>query len=69
MNDLLKAYRYYRKNHAFLWEKFIAHTLVGDDSGFQLLHKYIQDKFAVDKDEFIKLVATSYDRRIDRSLK
>lgn len=68
MIQLLKAYRYYRKNHSFLWEKFISHTLVGDGEGFELLYQHIQDKFNVDKDEFIKLVAISYDRRVSRTL-
>lgn len=68
MTQLLKAYRYYRKNHHSLWDKFIAHTFVGDSKGFELLYQHIQDEFNVDKNEFIKLVATSYDRRVSRAL-
>lgn len=69
MKPILKAYKYYRKNFSFLWEKFLADTLVGDNEGYDKMNKFISEKCGVSEKDFIEIVALSYDRKLSRAFK
>lgn len=69
MKPILKAYKYYRKNFHYLWEMFIAESLVGDDDCFDRMNSFVANECGVDKNEFIKIVALAYDKKINRAFK